>query len=44
MIVGLEGTGYKSPEPNSILINMTAGRKLKISKVVISDYESDFRY
>ncbi len=28
VIVGLEGTGFKSPEQNSTLINMTAGRKI----------------
>jgi NAD(P)H-dependent flavin oxidoreductase YrpB (nitropropane dioxygenase family) len=28
VIVGLEGSGFKSPEQNSTLINMTAGRRL----------------
>jgi NADH:quinone reductase (non-electrogenic) len=28
VIVGIEGSGFKSPEQNSTLINMTAGRKL----------------
>ena len=28
VIVGLEGTGFKSPEQNTTLINMTAARKL----------------
>ena len=28
MIVGKEGTGYKSPDQNTTMINITAGRKL----------------
>ncbi len=43
VIVGIEGTGYKNPEQNSTLINITAGRNLVKAPLIAAGGIGDAR-